>query len=229
MPVTVTGQDITGVVLAATATATAIGRIVYEGTPPPGSATAAVTVSGMPDSVSSIPMGGMARARPDGRFELKGLIGQRVLRITPPAGWFLKSTKIDEADVTDMPVEFKSGAEITGVEFVLTQRASTLTGMVVEGAKGEAASDYVVVAFASDSRRWGPRSRFVRTARPDQGGKFTLRGLPPADYLVVAVEYLESGQEGDPELLERLRPMAKSLSIGEGASQTVSLTLSRNR
>jgi hypothetical protein len=229
MPVMVAGQDITGIVLAATATATAIGRIVYEGTPPPESATAAVTVSGMPDVVPSIAMGGTARAQPDGRFELKGLIGQRVLRITPPAGWFLEATRIDGVDVTDTPVEFKPGARITGVEFVLSQRASTLTGMVVEGAKGEPASDYVVVVFASDSRRWGPRSRFVRTARPDRSGTFTLRGLPPAEYLVVALEYLESGQEGDPELLERLRPKAKSLSIAEGASQTVSLTMSRNR
>jgi hypothetical protein len=85
----------------------------------------------------------------------------------------------------------------------------------------------VVVAFAADSRKWGPHTRFIRSVRPDQSGNFKLAGLPPEDYLVAALEYLEPGDEGDPDLLERLRPAAIPVSIREGASKTLALKLSR--
>lgn len=226
MAVTVTGQDITGLVLAAAPTATATGRVAFEGTPPTESAIGAVTVLGMPESQSSLPLGGLARVRGDGTFEAKGLSGTRFLRINPPTGWYLKSVRINETDVTDTAVDFKSGETVGGVEFLLTQQTSTLTG-TVRDAKGQAQADYVIVAFAADSRRWGTYTRFVRTARPDQSGAFKLTGLPPEDYLVVAMEYLEPGEEGDTELLERLRPRATAVSIAEGASKAIDLRLSR--
>ncbi len=226
MAVTVTGQDVTGLVLAAAPTSTATGRVAFEGTPPAESAIAAVTILGMPESQTSLPLGGLARVRGDATFEVKGLNGKRFLRINPPTGWYLKSVKINETDVTDTAVEFKSGEDVSGVEFLLTQRTSTLTG-TVRDAKGQPLNDYVVVAFASDSRRWGVYTRFVRTARPDQSGSFKLTGLPPEDYLIVAMEYLEPGDEGDPELLERLRPRATAFTIGDGASKAIELKLPR--
>jgi hypothetical protein len=226
MPITVAGQDISEVVLAASPTATATGRVVFEGTPPSETAIAGVMIAALPESLTALPFGGTARVRGDGGFDLKGLVGRRFLRLNPPAGWYLKSVSINDADVTDTAVEFKSGESVSGLEFLLTQQASTLSG-TVQDAKGQPVTDYVVVAFASDTRRWGPQTRFVRTARPDQSGGFKLTGLPPEDYLVVALEYLEPGEEGDPELLERLRPGAKSVTIKAGAATTIGLTLSR--
>jgi protocatechuate 3,4-dioxygenase beta subunit len=226
MPITVAGQDLAGVVLAAAPTATATGRVAFEGTPPSETAIAGVMIAALPESLTALPFGGTARVRGDGGFELKGLSGRRFLRLNPPAGWYLKSVRINDTDVTDTAVEFASGESVSGLEFLLTQQTSTLTG-TVQDAKGQPVADYVVVAFASDSRRWGPQTRFVRTARPDQTGAFKLTGLPPEDYLVVALEYLEPGEEGDAEQLERLRPGAKSVTIKEGAATTISLTLSR--
>jgi hypothetical protein len=226
MAVTVTGQDVTGLVLAAAPTSTATGRVAFEGTPPAEAAIAAVTVLGMPESQTALPLGGLARVRGDGTFEVKGLTGKRFMRINPPSGWYLKSVKINDTDVTDTAVEFKSGEDVSSVEFLLTQQASALTG-TVRDAKGQPQNDYVIVAFASDSRKWGTYTRFVRTARPDQSGSFKLTGLPPEDYLVVALEYLEPGEEGDPELLERLRARATQVSIAEGGSKAIELRLSR--
>ena len=226
MTLTVAGQDISGVVIAAAPTSTATGRIVYEGTPPSEQATAAITVAGLPESPTAISLGGMARVRADGGFELKGLTGRRFLRVNPPPGWFLKSVRISDTDVTDTAVEFKSGEDVSGVECVLTQRSSTVSGGVQDG-KGQAVKDYVVVAFASDSRKWGPHTRFIRSVRPDQSGHFKLAGLPPENYLVAALEFLEPGDEADPDMLERLRPAATAVSLTEGASKTVTLKLSR--
>jgi hypothetical protein len=226
MAITVAGQDVTGLVLAAAPTSTATGRVAFEGTPPSESAIAAVTVLGMPESQTALPLGGLARVRGDGAFEAKGLTGKRFMRINPPTGWYLKSVTINDTDVTDTAVEFKPGEDVSGVEFLLTQRTSTLTG-TVRDAKGEPLSDYVVVAFASDSRKWGTYTRFVRTARPDQSGGFKVTGLPPEDYLVIALDYLEPGEEGDTELLERLRAGATPVSIADGGSKAIDLTLSR--
>jgi hypothetical protein len=226
LPITVSGQDISGVMLTALPTATARGRVVFEGAAPPESTMASILIMGAPESRTALPFGGSARARADGSFELRGLTGRRFLQASPPPGWFLKSVKINETDVTDLPVEFKSGEEVGGVEVLLTQRASTLTG-TVQDTRGQAVTDYVVVAFASDSRRWGPMTRFIGTARPDQSGSFRLNALPPEDYLVVALEYLEPGDEGDPDLLERLRPGATAVSITDAGSKTVTLKLSR--
>jgi hypothetical protein len=226
MSVTVAGQDLTGLVLTAAPTATATGRVTFEGTPPSETAIAAMMVMGVPDSMMALPLGGNTRVRTDGGFELKGLTGRRVLQASPPSGWYTKSVTIGGNDVTDTAVEFKSGEQITGVEILLSQRASTVTGSVTD-AKGQAATDYIVVAYASDSRRWGPMTRFIRTARPDQSGGFKLTGLPPEDYLVVAVEYLEPGEEGDPELLEKLRVRATPVTVTEGGSKTINLKLSR--
>jgi protocatechuate 3,4-dioxygenase beta subunit len=226
MAITVAGQDVTGLVLAAAPTSTATGRVAFDGTPPSESAIAAVTVLGMPESQTALPLGGLARVRGDGAFEAKGLTGKRFMRINPPTGWYLKSVTINDTDVTDTAVEFKPGEDVSGVEFLLTQRTSTLTG-TVRDAKGEPLSDYVVVAFASDSRKWGTYTRFVRTARPDQSGGFKVTGLPPEDYLVIALDYLEPGEEGDTELLERLRAGATPVSIADGGSKAIDLKLSR--
>lgn len=226
MSITVAGQDISGVMLVAAPTATAIGRIVYEGTPPSESLTAAIAVAALAETPTAIAMGGMARVRADGGFELKGLTGRRFLRVNPPPGWFLKSVKIGDTDVTDSAVEFKSGEDVSGVEFLLTQHTATISGSV-DDAKGQASKDYVIVAFAADSRRWGAHTRFIRSVRPDQTGSFKLNGVPPEEYLLAALEFLEPGEEGDPELLERLRPAATPVSVTDGAAKTVRLKLSR--
>src|SRR5690242_21588188 len=45
-----------------------------------------------------------------------------------------------------------------------------------------------------DDGRWLEDSRYVRSARPDQQGTFQIKGLPPGDYLAVALEYVEDGR-----------------------------------
>ena len=67
----------------------------------------------------------------------------------------------------------------------------------------------------------------MRAARPDQNGKFLITGLPPGAYHVVAVEYLEAGEETDPARLESWRTMATSVTLDEGEARTITLRLLR--
>jgi hypothetical protein len=80
--------------------------------------------------------------------------------------------------------------------------------------------------FPSDDRLWTSQSRFVRVARPDQGGRYQIRGLPAHDgYLVVAVQGLEDGQAGDPQFLASVRADATSLRLSDGETKVVDLRM----
>jgi hypothetical protein len=72
-----------------------------------------------------------------------------------------------------------------------------------------------------DRARWGPQPRFIRTGRPDQDGRYRIRGLPPGRYLAVALEYLEPGEELDPERLEEFRRDATAVDLREAESRAV--------
>jgi hypothetical protein len=62
--------------------------------------------------------------------------------------------------------------------------------------------------------------------KPDQMGRFKVEGLPPASYVAVALEYLEPGQESNPEFLERLQNLGTSVRLTEGEKKSVTLKLS---
>ena len=230
VPVSVAGRDITGLTIVTAPTATATGRIVFEGGVPSGLQPGAVSVFGTPETpMMTMFPGGSGRARDDWTFEVKGLSGRRFIRAGgPPGGWALKSVTLNDQDITDTAIEFKAGDTLSGFEITFSQHLPSIAG-TVQGERNLPADDYVVVAFSSDNRRWGFQTRYVRSARPDQGGKFLLRTLPPDEYLVAAVEFLEPGEEGDPELLEKLRRHATTVTLGEGESKTVTLKLAPER
>ena len=171
-----------------------------------------------------MPMG-TARVQEDGSFELSGLSDRRRIRVTNlPPGWFLKAVTLESADVTDSGIDFKEGQNVSGIEIVLTQRATDLSGTVHDGHE-QPVTDYVVVAFSSDSRKWEYQSRFLRSIRPNQEGRFSLKGLPPDEYYLVALEYLEPGEEGDPEQLEKWKAAGTRVTLAEGEARTLTLKL----
>jgi hypothetical protein len=224
LPVVVGGEDVAGMVVITSPGATASGRVVFEDGEKPDArlfVRSATTVPGATFSNSSVGV------NPDMSFTVSGLTERQTFRLGGvPDGWFLKSVTHRGVDIIDTGYEFKPGERVSGVQILLTRRATALTGMVQDD-RGDPVGDYSVVTFSSDRNKWGYLTRFVRSARPDQNGRFTIRALPPDDYLVVAVEYLESGQEFDPEQLRAWEPMATKVSLGEGATQAVSLKLTR--
>jgi hypothetical protein len=95
----------------------------------------------------------------------------------------------------------------------------------VKTSRGELAKDYTAVVFAQDREKWTGNPRYQNVGRPDQDGRFKISGLPPGEYYVVAVDRLEQGQSSDPEFLERVRSRAVSLSLREGETKTLELSL----
>ena len=80
--------------------------------------------------------------------------------------------------------------------------------------------DYTVLAFPTDSSLWRPQSRQIMTARPDQTGKYRIRGLPPGDYYLATVDPAEQGEWFEPAYLDEHRAGAARVTLGDGDVKT---------
>ena len=228
LPITVGGEDLSNVVIVTSKGATASGRITFDGaTPPPATG---IRISAMPAEMMDGPVmaaGGGATAKEDGSFLLRGLSGRRLVRVgNLPPGWILKSVRLNGDDVTDGGVDFKAGQDVSGLEIVASNKQTEISGGVT-ASNGSPIKDYTVVVFADDSQLWNlPMTRWVSGTRPDQEGRFRIRNMPPGTYNIIAVDYVEAGAWGDPELLERLKARARRVTLSEGGTERLDLKLS---
>jgi hypothetical protein len=218
----VEGKDVAGLDLVTAPGARLTGRVRFERAEASTVPKAAVMIQLMPAEPGVLRMGANFSVNDDWTVEGTGLSGRMIIRGGSPGGWHLKSVTVDGHDVTDTGIAFTPGQSVEGLEILLTREMASLTG-TVQGSKGEPLTDFVVVAFADDPARWGYLTRFVRAGRPDQSGKFLIEGLPPGSYRVVALEYLEPGDEQDPETLERLRGLGTPVTARDGEQKTVTL------
>ena len=162
--------------------------------------------------VRAFPLGGALPVRlasagsgmlgPEWAFELTGVGGAFLLQVRPlPAGWMLKHGPHDGQDVSDTGLRISGTEAIDDVQMVITRRTTAISGAVVDG-QDRPVADCTVIAFAVVRPRWRPHSRYFAIARPNQQARFDINGLPPGEYLVAAVDWVEDGTEEDPALLE---------------------------
>jgi protocatechuate 3,4-dioxygenase beta subunit len=215
------GADVNDVVIAITRGATARGRISVEDGDLATLRPAQVRLGATSSGPSLAPV--MPHVNDDWTFEMKGLSGMLTLRADVPAPWTLKRVLRGTTDITDAAVEIAD--DIDDLTVILTPRATEVSGMASD-TRGRPSPDYIALWFADDRARWAPQSRFIRTARPDQDGRYRIRGLPPGRYLAVALEYLEPGEELDPERLEEFRRSAIAIDLREAESRSVDLRVS---
>jgi hypothetical protein len=229
IPLTVTGADIGGLTVITTTGVSVSGRVVLQGQKAQSTSLRSVLVSTMPAAGQPTIMGTMGRALgggrvgDDGAFQLNGLAGQQLIRVTGvPTGWIVQSIVLEGQDVTDTAFDFKPGHNLNSLTITLSDKVSDLSG-TVKDANGAPVKDYVLVVFPQDNKLWSGTSRYVRSARPNQDGAYDIKGLPPGSYYAAVVESLENGRQGDPALLESLRTRAKQFSLSEGQTLTLDL------
>lgn len=227
VPVTVSGSDISGLTLTTTKGARATGRIVLEGDPA-GLSPADVRVSAVPvgDEVGVALGPPTGRVNDDWTFELTGLLGTRVLAVSGlGSGWRLKAVHLGGADITDTGFEVRGSQAVSGLEVILTNQSTEISGTVTD-ARGRPVTDYVVLVFAEDEARWThPTLRYTMVGRPDQDGRYAVQNLPPGEYLAVALDYLEEGASSDPALLQSLRSRATPVRLADGERKVLALRL----
>jgi len=230
MPVTVASGDVTGLRIVTGRGATVRGRVVFEGqSPKTGGATPLRVMTQSADPGRPIiNLGGSALSNgmvaDDGAFELAGMSGHVFFRVATPPGWTVKAVSLEGEEITDMPFDLTGKETVTGLRVVLTDKLTDISG-AVKDSRGQALKDYVVVLQPTELKEGISVTRFLRVARPDQDGRFRVRGMPPGSYTATAVEALEQGRQFVPEVQSRLRTAGRRFSVAEGATATVDLTL----
>ena len=209
--------------------ATIAGRIVVDPAQaqslPPG-----LMLMAIPFVPGPMPGNAPARFADDLSFELTAPLTGRVrlnVNNLPPA-WAIHSVRVNSIDVIDDGIELRPNQNISGVEVELTNQLTSVMGTVTTSG-GDAAKNYTVVFFPADDKRWNPGSRYLRTARPDQDGRFKIVGLPPGEYNVLAVDRLDQGQNTDPEYLERISSRASRFTLMDRETKTLDLRLDTSR
>jgi hypothetical protein len=136
-------------------------------------------------------------------------------------GWALKAIEVNGVDVTDAIVTLSTG-QAADARIVITDRAAVVTGTAATpGGRAEAE----VILFAEDAAKWAYPSRYVRVTQTDERGRFRVVGLPAGAYLAIATDYLEEGEEYDPEFLERMRTSAMTFALDEAGTRALELTV----
>ena len=225
--VTASGDDISGVHLMTSKMVTATGRVVAQDAAAAQSLRLPIrlfTTPANPDDSTMMTGNGGGAVKDDFTFELKVPPGKFRLMAQPVPGWTLRAVRHNGIDVTDSGLEFTAGGDASGIEVELSNHPSNLSGLVTN-TRGELVKDYTVMVFSQDRDQWSGNSRYRSGGRPDQDGRFEIRALPAGKYYAIALDYVDSGEAGDPELLERIHTKATAFSINDGETKTLDLKL----
>jgi protocatechuate 3,4-dioxygenase beta subunit len=230
LPIVVDGTDISSVALTGSAGGTVSGHVVLaDGVTakmPRVQISIVERLLGQPDPMMLGTFRGrytpIVPAAEDGSFVVSHVFGPARLDVTVPDGWMVKAIVRDGRDIADTPLEMQSGEQLSGVQISLTDRVTSVEGTLGDD-NGAPVADGTVVVFATDSGKWSEESRFVRAARADQKGRYQIKGLPPGDYLAIAIDYVEDGAWNEPEFLESLRQYAQRVTLDAVEPQSLSL------
>jgi protocatechuate 3,4-dioxygenase beta subunit len=210
------------------------GRVVFDGarpTPaelqtllfqlfPPGSSTPIYTGGGRGAPVTR--RGGQVDA--DGRFNFTSVRPDTYRYVatwsstTAGERWTIKASAANGRDAFEAPLRVDANEPVDWV-VTFTDTPATLAG-TLQDRSGRAATDYYILVFSTNRATWTPGSRRVRMTRPDTGGAFHAKGLPPGEYFVTALTDLEPGEWNDPTLLEQLAGAAVTVTLRDGQTTT---------
>ena len=133
-------------------------------------------------------------------------------------GWYLKSVLAGGRDINDMGVSINGG-------LVVMDLLASANGGLVEGAvtdhTGVPMANAVVVAVP-EARMRGREDRYRKTVS-DQSGHFSLRGLRPGQYTVLAWESVDGEAYYNPEFLKEYEGRGSVLRVAEGERKSVQM------
>ena len=225
LEIVVAGEDIADLQIVTAGPSTIAGRIVIDAAataPPPP-----LTIMAVPLANDTMFGGGMQSSRifDDGSFEVRARAGRnRIVLSGVGSAWQIRSVKVGAADVTDVGVDVKPNQNVDRIEVEVTNRVTTLSGMVAD-ARGEPVKNKGVIVFPQDRDRWNLHPRYHGSGRSDDEGRYKVTGLPPGSYYIVALDRLDPGAAQDPDFLEKVKASATSVSLVEAETRVVDLTL----
>jgi beta-lactamase regulating signal transducer with metallopeptidase domain len=160
----------------------------------------------------------------DGTFSIEAPGGTVSARIAPRGGRPYRAVKavyLDSLDVTDRSFNLAAG-ERHRLTFVYPDQVSTLSGEVADRA-GHPAPYALVVVFPDDREQW--KARLIHTAFAQPSGYYEIADLPGAPYRAIALTSLPRNAWVNPDVLDRLRLLAKPVRLQDGEHHTLPLAL----
>jgi protocatechuate 3,4-dioxygenase beta subunit len=230
MTVFVDGNDIEGLLLTGSTGGQVSGKLVSEaGTLPELSRVSINVQQPYRNQPPPLLLGAFRRnnektIQDDGTFIVHNVFGSARFQVTLPEGWMVKAITHEGRDMMNAALEPKHGEHVQGVEILITNRVTEINGQVVDQ-KNTPVGEATVLVFPVDANGWYENSRAIRATRPDQQGRWQLKGLPAGEYLAAALDYVENDAWQDPEYLESLREHATKVRITDGASEAVALRI----
>jgi len=216
MPLTVDGNELSGITLVTGRPATLRGTIVAD-----ASVSRALPGKLSVVAFSSRESGTVLDSGEGPTFEIGSLSEPFRLAVDGlPEGWGVKALTVNDVDAVDDPIELSPNQQAIA-RVVLTTRVTEVSGVV---SAADSTSSSSIVVFPENSAKWGHRSRYVRRVETDAPGTFRIVGLPPGErYLAFATDYLEDGEQLDPEFLASIKEVAVPFSLDEAEKRTVDL------
>jgi hypothetical protein len=237
LPIDVGEDDVIGLRVALRPTVTISGEIVWDG--PAGTHTNPASGETYPaiPSVRIEPAAGDPRLFPTftgpggpparQQFSITGLrAGEYVIRPSVYPGTTVVRIIANGQDVTTRTIDTSSG-DISNVVVTMTNKTTRLSGSVSDVT--EAGRQTSVIAFPIEKRQWSRYgfTPFTIKATSFLGPQYTLTGLPPGDYFVVAVDAAFGGAWRDPAWLDAASRIATPVTLKW--DEPVTLDLSRSR
>jgi protocatechuate 3,4-dioxygenase beta subunit len=169
--------------------------------------------------------GTVAHVSGDGSFEWKNVPpGRYYVELAGDPGasadWFIKSVNAGGREATD--TGFSVGGGMAAVDLVASANAAVVDGVVTDAA-GQALANATVVAVPEARLR--TRTDRYRKIVSDQSGHFTLHGLPPGEYTLLAWESVDGEAYYNPEFLKSFEGQGKALLVSEGERKSLQLAV----
>ena len=160
---------------------------------------------------------------PDGSFRTTGLIpGRYVLGVSPLGPWQLESAMLNGIDISDQPFD-AAGDDIADVVITMSDQVSALSGTVRDD-KGLPVDGGRVIVFPIDRTRWvgqGENPRRHRAAVTSPAGLYSLKGLPPGEYFVVALGARDNAAWQTPDAFARFSQAAQKITLATRETRTL--------
>jgi protocatechuate 3,4-dioxygenase beta subunit len=171
--------------------------------------------------MSSILRPTASRVDKDGTFELKNVPNGKYFLVVAARGqanklrdYFTKAVLLNGQEVGDSGFTTAAG---TNLEVVISAKGATIEGMVVDE-KGKPVPSVTVVDVPDPERRLRPD--LYQQDTTDERGHFSLRGLNPGSYTVLAFEELQESIT-EPEFLQSHGSQGEKVQLDEGARKSI--------
>jgi hypothetical protein len=158
----------------------------------------------------------------DGTFKVKPLAPDRyTVNLYPmPDGCYVKSIRYGDTEYPSGVVDMSKG--LTGGELTIALSAN---GAQVDGNVSDAKDQPATIAtvvLVPDQRDFHSQ---YETARLDQNGHLTIKGIKPGKYKLFAWDEVEWGQYEDPDFLKPFEERGEAVELHEGDKSSKDLKL----